>query len=151
LEQRTTPQTSQQIFYVAKNLGLKEAMPLAIKVINDKTVQGYTRGMALLFIGQMSGKEHQKDLEKVLDDKTTLGTIQLANMRINAQMRDVALASLVMVTGQQMSDYNFPYLQQFRGYRGDLNLPPYYYGFSDDKTRDEALKKWKDSQKPKKK
>jgi hypothetical protein len=148
LEERTTAQTSQQIFYIAKNLGLKEAMPLAIKIVNDKQVQGYARGMALLFVGQMGGKEHKKDLEKLLDDTTNLGNVRTGNTTIQAQMRDVALASLIMATGQNMGDYNFPYLQQFKTYRGELNLPPYYYGFADDASRTAALKKWKESQAP---
>lgn len=151
LEQRTTPQTSQQIFYIAKNLGLKEALPLALKVVDDKTIQAYTRGMALLFIGQMGGKEHRKDLERFLNDSTSLNQqIRLANLTINTQMRDVALASLIMVTGQDIGTYNFPFLQQYRNYRGEL--PPYYYGFSDEEGRKTAFKRWKESQEePKKK
>src|SRR5690349_4821667 len=94
----------------------------------------------------MSGKEHVKDVEKLVTDTTTLGTTRLGNTTINAQMRDVALASMILLSGQQLNDYNFPYLQQFRGYRGDLNLPAYYYGFSDDKGREEAFEKWKESQ-----
>jgi hypothetical protein len=151
LEQRNNANTAQQIFYIAKQLGLKEALPMALKSVNDKTVPGYTRGAALLFIGQMGGKEHIKDIEKLLEDTTNLQTVRFGTTTINAQMRDVALASLILLSGQNAQEYNFPYLQQFHGIRADFNLPPYYYGFSDDAGRQTALKKWKDSQAPKKK
>lgn len=147
LESRNNAQTSQQIFYIAKQMGLKEAVPMALKVIEDKAANQYARGMAVLFIGQMGAKEHRKDLEKLLEDKTAIGTVNTGTGKINAQMRDVALASLIMTSGQNVWDYDFPYMKNFRGYRGgDLNLPPYYYGFSDDAGRDAAFKKWKDSQ-----
>jgi hypothetical protein len=150
-EKRSNSNTVQQIFYIAKQLGLKEAVPLAVKAVNDKAVPGYTRGMALLFIGQMGVKEHTKDIEKLLEDTTNLGTIRTGTATITAQMRDVALASLILLSGQSIHDYNFPYMQQLRGYRGDFNLPPYYYGFSDEAGRQAAFKKWKDSQVAKKK
>jgi hypothetical protein len=146
LEQRNNAQTAQQVFYIAKQMGLKEAVPLATKVVNDKAVPGYTRGMAALFIGQVGGKEHAKDLEKLLEDTTSLGQLRTGTMTINAQMRDVALAALIMTSNQSVFDYGFPYLQNFRGFRGEMNLPASYYGFSDDAGRAAALKKWKDSQ-----
>jgi hypothetical protein len=146
LEQRNNAQTAQQVFYIAKQLGLKEAAPLATKVLNDKAVPGYTRGMAALFLGQVGGKDHAKDLEKLLEDTTSLGQLRTGTVTINAQMRDVALAALIMTSGQNVFDYNFPYLQNFRGFRGEMNLPASYYGFSDDASRAAALKKWKDSQ-----
>ena len=58
-------------------------------------------------------------------------------------MRDVALAALIRLSGQDVNTYNFPALQTFRG---NVNLPPNYYGFSDDKGRAEAMKKWKATQ-----
>jgi hypothetical protein len=151
LEQRNNVNTLQQIFYIAKQIGLKEALPMALKSVNDKAVPGYTRGAALLFIAQMGGKEHMKDIEKLLDDTSTLQTVRFNTTTINAQMRDVALASLILLSGQSVNEYNFPYIQQFHGIRGDFNLPPYYYGFADDAGRQAALKKWKESQVAKKK
>jgi hypothetical protein len=148
LEQRSNAQTAQQVFYIAKQLGLKEAVPMAVKVLEDKAANQYARGMAVLFIGQMGGKEHQKTLEKLLEDRTAIGAVNIGGGgKINAQVRDVALAALIMTSGQSLWDYDFPYMKNFRGYRGgDLNLPPYYYGFNDDAGRDAALKKWKESQ-----
>jgi HEAT repeat protein len=146
LEQRTSTVNAQQVFQIAKQLGLKEALPMAVQTANNKAVQSYTRASAVLFIGQMGAREHIKDLEKLLDDTTSFGTLRLGTATINTQMRDVALAALIMASGQSLSEYNFPYQQQFRGLRGELQLPPVYYGFGDDAARQAALKKWKDSQ-----
>lgn len=151
LEQRANANTVQQIFYIAKNLNLREAVPMALKTVNDKAVPVYTRGMALLFMGQMKATDHSKDIEKLLTDTTQMGNVRTGTVTINAQMRDVALASLILMSNQNINEYDFPYLKQFQGYRPELNLPPYYYGFADDKQREVAFKRWKDSQEVKKK
>jgi hypothetical protein len=151
LESRTNPSTVSQAFYIARQMQLKEALPLAMKTVKTKTTPAYTRGMAVLFVGQMGGKEHVKELEPLLEDTTSLGgTIRIGTATVNAQMRDVALAAMVQLSGQNVFDYPFAYLQTYRNLRGDFQLPPYYYGFQDDSTRAAALKKWKDSQEPKK-
>jgi hypothetical protein len=61
-------------------------------------------------------------------------------------MRDVALASLAMLSGQQPSDYGFPYLQMFKGKNVAINITmsPTLLGFADDISRNSAIKKWKD-------
>ena len=92
-----------------------------------------------------------EELEPLLEDTTSLGgTIRIGTATVNAQMRDVALAALVHLSGQNVFDYPFAYLQTYKNLRGNFQLPPYYYGFQDDTTRTAALKKWKDSQEPKK-
>jgi hypothetical protein len=146
LESRTNPSTISQAFYIARQLQLKEALPLALKTIKMRSTPGYARGTAVLFIGQVGGKEHLKDLEPLLEDTNSMGAIRTGTATINAQMRDVALAAMIQLSGQNIFDYPFPYLQQYRGLRGDFQLPPYYYGFEDDAGRTAALKKWRDSQ-----
>jgi len=129
---------------------LYEHVYLARQDLSAQQVEELTTQLSGV-IGQMGGKEHIKDIEKLLEDTTNLQTVRFGTTTINAQMRDVALASLILLSGQNAQEYNFPYLQQFHGIRADFNLPPYYYGFSDDAGRQTALKKWKDSQAPKKK
>ena len=151
LESRSNPATVSQAFYIAQQLQLKEALPLAVKTINAKTAPPYTRGMAVLFVGRMGAKEYARNLEPLLADPSAMGTIRTGTGTINAQMRDVALAALIELSGQNIHDYNFPYMQNYKGYRGTINLPPYYYGFGDDAARAAALKKWQDSQPARKK
>lgn len=149
LETRSNPSTVQQVFYIARTMQLKEALPIAVKAVQDKASQGFVRGQAILFIGSMGGRENMKDLEALLTDKTNLGSMNTGTMQITVQMRDVALAGLIQLSGQNVQDYEFPYLKQFRGYKGPDNLPPQYYGFQDEAGREAVFKKWKDSQ-PKK-
>ncbi|MBI1915800.1 MAG: hypothetical protein HYS12_13855 [Planctomycetes bacterium] len=146
LESRTNPSTVSQAFYIARQLQLKEALPLALKTVKTKTTQSYTRGTAVLFIGQVGGKEHIKDLEPLLEDTTQMGAIRTGTATINAQLRDVALAAMIQMSGQNLFDYPFPFLQQYRNLRGNFQLPPYYYGFQDDAGRTAAMKKWRESQ-----
>ena len=143
LESRSNPSTVSQAFYIAQQLQLKEALPLALKTVKATNIPAYTRGMAVLFVGRMGAKEYRKELEALLDNKTAMGAVNTGHVTVNAQLRDVALASLIQLSGQDVHTYDFPALRTFRG---SPTLPPYYYGFTDDKGRENALKKWKASQ-----
>ena len=143
LESRSNPSTISQAFYIAQQMQLKEALPLALKTVKATNIPPYTRGMAVLFVGRMGAKEYRKDLEALLDNKTAMGAVNTGTVTVNAQLRDVALAGLIQLSGQDVHAYDFPALRNFHG---TPTLPPYYYGFTDDKAREKALKKWKDSQ-----
>jgi hypothetical protein len=145
LETRSNPTTIAQAFYIAQQMQLKEALPLAMKTVKATNIPAYTRGMAVLFVGRMGAKEYRKDLEALLEDRTAMGAVNTGHVTVNAQLRDVALASLIQLSGQDVHAYDFPAMRTFRG---AVNLPPYYYGFTDDKGREAALKKWKASQPP---
>jgi hypothetical protein len=145
LETRSNPTTIAQAFYIAQQMQLKEALPLALKTVKATNIPAYTRGMAVLFVGRMGAKDHRKDLEALLEDKTAMGAVNTGQVTVNAQLRDVALAALVQLAGQDVHTYDFPAIRNFHG---TPNLPPYYYGFTDDKGREAALKKWKASQPP---
>jgi hypothetical protein len=69
--------------------------------------------------------------------------------RVDTELRDVALASMIMLSGGNVQEYDFPYLKILR-----LNQNSYlsynYFGFSDNNQRDAAFKKFKESQEKKK-
>jgi hypothetical protein len=148
LEQRTDPNLMQQNLYLAINFNLKESIDWAIKVAKNKDTQPYVRATALGAIGKLGGKEHIADLETFLTDTAQLGQYQVNMLRIQTEVRDVALATLVQVTGQQLEDYDFPYLKQlqpaFRGNVQNLQYSPVLLGFSDAAGREAALKRWKE-------
>ena len=58
------------------------------------------------------------------------------------EVRDVALAMLVRLNGQQTKDYGFAFLQFHGGQQ--IFFAPVWLGFADDAKRTAAIKKYRD-------
>jgi hypothetical protein len=141
------PYSASNGLYIMANLELKEVVELARKVLKSSENDHYGRGIALGVLGRFGGKEVVPEVLPFLTDKTSVGETQFGNgNRIKTEMRDVALATLVQTTGQNMKDYDFAYLKMFGGRvaLNNIGMSPSLLGFSDDASRDAALKKWKD-------
>jgi hypothetical protein len=133
--------------YLIANLELKEGVDIAKKYLKQPSRDTSSRAMAVSILGKLGGKAAIADIVPFLEDKTSIQQMQFGNgAKINTQMRDVALATLVQATGQNLNDYNFAYLKVFggRGVGPSLYLNPMLSGFGDDQTRDASLKKWND-------
>jgi hypothetical protein len=135
---QSDPNVVQQTLNLAMNLELKEALSLAVKIANDKTVRGHPLGLALTAVGKLGGKEHRPLLERFLDDTTLVGNFGINQVRGTTEIRDVALGMLVHVTGQSHRDYGFAFPQTSL----DLKFNPFYLGFTNAAQRQAALKKW---------
>ncbi|HJZ92459.1 MAG TPA: hypothetical protein VKE40_16400, partial [Gemmataceae bacterium] len=136
------PQTylQSQGFSLAARAGVKEALPVALRLLDKKSQDRYGLAQVLLSLTKLGTKEHIKVVEKFLDDKTEVGRINFGNGGPHTiQMRDVALGTAIQLAGQKTSDYGFD--SRFGG--GGNQLYYYYYGFVDDKSREDAHAKWK--------
>lgn len=150
LDQNTMPQTIQ----LAMQLEMKELAPMALKAATNKNSQQWSRATALLAVGRLGTKDNIKDIEPLLKDETNLGTMrfiqqnglnQRQTTQVTTQMRDVALASMIMLSGQDVQTYEFPYLKLINiGQNRYLSYN--YFGFSDNTQREAALKKYQESQ-----
>ena len=65
----------------------------------------------------------------MLTDTTSLGQMQFNQVRINTEMRDVALAAMILLSGQNVQEYEFPYIKAVR--INQQYLAYNYFGFSD--------------------
>jgi hypothetical protein len=151
-EQRADQNTMPQAIQLAMQMEIKEMAPTALKAATNKNSQQWTRATALLALGKLGTKDNLKDIEPLLKDETALGTMrfiqrdqqQQVTKQVTTQMRDVALASMIMLSGQNVQNYDFPYLKM-------NNLPQNQYlsyncfGFSDNGQREAALKKFQES------
>ncbi len=148
LEQRTDQNLLQQNLYLAMNFNLKESVGWALKMAKSKDTQPYVRATALAVVGKVGGKEHVAELEAFLTDTTQLGQTQFNQVRIHTEVRDVALAMMVQLSGQKAEDYGFPYLAAIqpalRANPQQVFFAPTLLGFGDAASRDAALKKWKE-------
>jgi hypothetical protein len=138
-----------QNMYLVANLELKEGVDIAKKYLKTSERDPYTRSMALAILGKIGSRTEIPEVLPFLDKSDSVGSVQFGNgIQINTQMRDVALAALVMLSGQNLNDYNFAYLKAFNNNQRRMNfnfaLSPGMLGFSDDATRTAALKKWRD-------
>jgi hypothetical protein len=87
----------------------------------------------------LGSKEHIKALDPYMSDKTEVTQINFGNGdQFSVQARDVAMGVQVRLAGQKLTDYGFD-----NRFGGNDGLSYHYYGFRDDKSRDEAHAKWK--------
>ncbi|HLW64599.1 MAG TPA: hypothetical protein VKS79_04715 [Gemmataceae bacterium] len=130
--------------YLIANLELKEGVDIAKRIIQSSERDPYTRAMAIGVLGKVGSKDNIPDLLPFLDKKDSVGSMMFNNTQINTQMRDVALAALVQLSGQKLSDYSFAYIKMFANANVNIFMSPGMLGFSDDAARDASIKKWKD-------
>ena len=143
-EQRSDQNTMAQAIQIAMQLDMKEMAPTALKMATNKKTQAWTRATALIALGKLGTKDNIKDIEDLLKDTTSLGQMQFNQVRVQTEMRDVALAAMIMLSGQDVTTYDFPYLKAFPINKNYLAYN--YFGFSDNTQREAAFKKFKESQ-----
>jgi hypothetical protein len=129
--------------YQAMMLGLMYALDQArepaARILKDANVAGPQRGYALLVLGKLGGRDDVKLLEPLLDDRQVCLRGQVNNQMIEIQVRDVALAMLVHLTGQDLKEYGYGRAAEHPRYGYNLGT----LNFSDDAARQKALAKWK--------
>ncbi|OAI48044.1 hypothetical protein AYO44_01175 [Planctomycetaceae bacterium SCGC AG-212-F19] len=128
-----------QALNMALQYNLKEGLDLALRLLDDKDFAG---GMAVVAIGRLGTKDHLKLLEPLLSDKTVLLNVNFNNKPGTTEVRDVALAMMVHLTGQPIRDYGYEF---FRGTNNEVAyMAPVYLAFAETAKRDAAFKKWED-------
>jgi hypothetical protein len=140
LEKEPQQWLQQRGFAIAAQANVKEALPVALRILNKKGNDTYSKVQVMAALTKLGSKEHIKLLEPYLSDKTQVTTINFGNGdQFEVQARDVAMGVQVRLAGQKVGDYGFD-----TRYAGGDGMQYHYYGFRDDKSRDEAHAKWKD-------
>jgi hypothetical protein len=99
-----TSYTSYNNLYLVANLELKEGADIAKSLLKNSEHDPYTRGMAISILGKLGGRSAIPEVIPFLTDKQGLGETQFPNnVRIKTQIRDVALATLLQITGQSLA------------------------------------------------
>ncbi len=143
VRRQTGVTTTQVAIQLSVQFDVKEGALTARRVLAEKTSPVYVRAHAATALGKLGGKEDLKLLAETLDDKTPFNrrVVVMADGKTKehaSELRDVALASLVYLTGQKFADY---------GLNITINPQTFFnYGqvhFSTAEVRDAALKKWR--------
>jgi hypothetical protein len=142
MKQQIDDTTFQQIGWTLlnNNLNLPEAAEVGLNVIRQKKAKAQGLALALAVIGKHGKKEYVKELKPYLDDRSVIATMNMNRQLTTIQVRDVALAMTVHLTGQSPKDYGFPNFQQNNPWS---RFHYFYMGFANDTQRDQAFRKWK--------
>ena len=142
IDKEPQPYMVQRGLQIAADAKMKEALPLVLKHIKDKNAQVYTRAQTALLLAKIGTKESIKEIEPILEDKTLIGNFNINNTQGKVEMRDVALAICVKLSGQKMSEYDFDVM---KGNDEVLYMSYIYCAFSSEAKREAAHKKYKDT------
>ena len=141
LDTRDDPVQMYQAMTAAGNLGIKESSGVAAKLLNSGGQPIY-RLYAAYAIAKHGDKRYAAALEKALTDTSAQNAIRVVNgvqTTTDYQVRDAALAALLMLSGQNPEDYGF--VEQ---YRGNTSAIRYNYSARNlpEEARKGAFEKW---------
>jgi hypothetical protein len=135
----------QRAFTIAAQANLKEALPIALKLLEKSGQQTYNKAQIMITLVKLGSKEHIPALEKYLEDKTSIGNVGFGNgQTMSVEVRDVAMGVSALLAGQKLADFGFE--SRF----GGVPTSYIYFGFQvemdgkSSKAREEAHAKWKD-------
>jgi hypothetical protein len=126
---------------LALALELPEAVGLALEVALDPKSPATARAWALVLLGKLGDKSLVPKLLPLLADKTPVGTRVLDKDTLRAELRDVALAAVVQLSGGKLDLAGFPYPAAMPA----LNVvpSPACLGFATEAQRAAAFAKWR--------
>ncbi len=137
----TTPSMTNQNLTLAAQLELKdETLAIATRVLGEKESALASRQISILMIGRFGDRDDLGRIEPLLEDSTSCGMVQIDDppRQVELQIRDIALAAMLHMTGQDLREYGYRNVQEF----GPTVFQIGTLGFSDAEARDAALKKW---------
>jgi hypothetical protein len=137
---RNDPMASYQNLMLALRYGLKDGIEPALDMVRAPGTPPQMLQYAVLALGKLGSREHVADLEPLLQNETVCANQEVEDQDVQTQVRDVALAALVRLTGQQPREYGFLRAQDNSMIL--FNTPS--LGFAEPSQREAALKKWRD-------
>ena len=127
-----------QNFMLALQFDLREGLAPAVAMLRDGGAQPHIAQYALLLIGKFGSRADMVVVTPLLTDENLLGSLSINNKEVRTELRDVALAVAVHVTGQDLGAYGFEHLQK----NPQMVFQPMTAGFGTPAKREAAFKKW---------
>ncbi len=127
-----------QNFMLALQFDLREGLAPALAMLRDGGAQPHIAQYALLLIGKFGSRADMAVVTPLLTDENLLGSLSINNKEVRTELRDVALAVAVHVTGQDLGAFGFEHLQK----NPQMVFQPMTAGFSTPAKREAAFKKW---------
>jgi len=130
---------SSQVLHLAMTHNMKEALPIALYVLKQPT-NAYYKQTAMMAIAKLGGTEQILQIQPYLEDQTQCGNLHVAKVSPPPpiQLRDMALAVTIHLSGQNPKEFGFEYMQ-----KQDITVfQSHTVGFADEKSRTAAFEKW---------
>jgi hypothetical protein len=140
LDARMDDNTINQCVWMLCQHRIKEGADVLAKALRDgKAGQVYTKAAAMCGVGTLGGREHVPVFEPLLKDEAQVVPFAVGRgQRGRVQVRDVALALTIHLSGKNPKDYGFSLWQVYPN-----QLIQYHQlGFGSDEERTAAFKKW---------
>jgi hypothetical protein len=135
--------TNQYKLQLASIYQVRQGLQLAAKLLTERrgTLPPATVSQCVQVFSKLGGKEEFPLLESLLDDKTVCLTVRAGNETFQTQVRDIALATLVEMSGQDPREYGFTRLSRTR----TATTTPQMLGFTtaQEAQREQGVKKWR--------
>lgn len=153
LESRQDPLDVYQAMSIARNLKMPDqAIRLSIRLLTSQGATPAYRGMAASNLAQMGTKEHIPLLEKMMTEQAMVTTVRENVPNLPAaerpaheiQVRDVALAVSIILSGQKLEDYGYVDIYKVNGL--NINAANYTYAryYIPEADRKASFEKWKE-------
>ncbi len=116
------------------------------RIATTESVAGSSRGRAITELVRLKGKDEIPNLKTLLKNESEMMQVWMGNVagavnnNVSFQTRDLALAQLVSLTGQNLQEYGFTFRQ---GIGESMTAAAFgSYAFQSEEARTAAFKKW---------
>ena len=137
----SSPETATQDMWFALRYdiaeGLKPALAILVNAQFEHSPQ--VREYALLVVAKFGDRSHLDVLGPLLGDTSSSDSSSTFRKRARVEVRDVALATMIHLSGQKLKDFGFEQAGEKFFDRFDVDS----LGFSTDAKRQAALAKWR--------
>jgi hypothetical protein len=130
---------AQMAFSLAMNLNIPQCLPRALELVRDKQSPCHVMQTVMIAIAMFGDKGDIPVLELRVDDKSFCGVTQRINdVQYQTQLRDVAIAAMLILAKENPKLYGFPRIQVYTS--GQFSYS--HVGFANDEARVKTRDKW---------
>ncbi len=132
--------TDYQRLMLALQFDLRAGLAPAVQLLEQPGHAPPLRQQAMIAVAKFGDMSHAPLLERYLTDETQSGARQLPNqMSVQTEMRDVALAALIVLSRQNFAEYGMEHVTTHES----IGFVPSSCGFENPAARQAAIEKWR--------
>ncbi len=129
---------------LALQYGVPQGVVPALAVLNKPAAAPQELQQAMLAVARFGTRDDARALAAFLEDDRICSAQVLQNVRYTVEVRDVALAAVIHLHGEDPADYGFPSVQKY----ASTVFHPASLGFETDAQRSAAHGRWRKAQPP---
>ena len=130
---------AQMAFSLAMNLNIPQCLPRASELVQDQQTPCHVMQTVMIAIAMFGDKDDIAVLELRVDDGSFCGVTQkINNVQYRTQLRDVAIAAMLILAKEDPVLYGFPRIQVLPN--GQFSYSR--VGFANDEARGKTRAKW---------